>query len=89
MAPMTDAQWQAKGLDKSENIQEAMAIIGQAIDVFRYLRKPKIQGQMRSTHNKIWTEIDVFQDACVGLRTSRGEPRPNFSITNLWDQFVR
>lgn len=89
LPPVSDARWRAKELDERENIEEAMAIIRQVIDVFRYLRKPEIQGQLRSTHNKIWLEIDIFQDACNSLRTTKGEPKPDFSMTLLWQEFVR
>lgn len=89
LSPVSEAQWQAKGLDERENIEEAMAIIRQVIDIFHYLRTPEIQGQLRSTHNKIWMEIKIFQDACNGLRTSKGESEPDFSMTLLWEEFMR
>ena len=87
MPPMPDALWASKELDKRENIEEAMAIIQQAVDVFKYQLKPEINGEMRTTYNKVWTEIDVFQDAIVALRSSNGEPAPEFNIAKLWQEY--
>jgi hypothetical protein len=52
MPPMSDALWASKGLDEEENIEEAIAIIQQAVDVFKHQLKPEVQGEMRTTHNK-------------------------------------
>ncbi|OZJ06593.1 hypothetical protein BZG36_00644 [Bifiguratus adelaidae] len=89
IAPVSDARWCAKGLDEEANIEEALAILQQVVDVFDYLRKPEIQGQMRNVHNKIWAEIDIFQDACNAVRTTKGEPAPDFSLTKLWQEYVK
>lgn len=84
---MSDALWASKELDKEENIEEAMAIIQQAVDVFKRQLKPEIQGEMRTTHNKVWTEVDVFQDAIAALRSRNGEPAPEFDIAKLWLEY--
>ena len=89
MPPMSDARWAAKGLDEEDNIEEAMAIIQQAVDVFKYQLKPDVQGEMRTTHNKVWTEFDVFQDAIVALRSQNGEPVPQFNIAKLWQEYTK
>jgi hypothetical protein len=68
-APVSDARWRAKGLDAEDNIEEALAIIEQVIDIFKYLASPDIQGGLRHIHNKVWAEIDVFQDACNAVCT--------------------
>lgn len=64
-----------------------MAIIQQAVDVFKHQLKPEIQGEMRTTHNRVWTEFDVFQDALVALRSQNGESAPDFSIAKLWQEY--
>ncbi|KAH8807665.1 hypothetical protein F5884DRAFT_789800 [Xylogone sp. PMI_703] len=89
MAPIPEARWRAKGLDDMENIEEAMAIIELVIDVFKHWMKPEVHGNIRTTHNKIWTEFDVFHDAIVGLRTQLGEPAPDFNIAKLWQEYVK
>ena len=87
MPPMSDALWASKELDNEENIEEAMAIIQQAVNVFKRQLKPEIQGEMRTIYNKAWCEIDVFQDAIVALRSSNGEPAPDFNIAKLWQEY--
>jgi cytochrome c556 len=87
MPPMPDALWTSKELDKEENIEEALAIIQQAVDVFKHLLKPEVQGDMRTTHNKVWTEFDVFQDAIVALRAKNQEAAPEFNIAKLWQEY--
>jgi hypothetical protein len=84
---MSDARWKARGLDEEGNIGEALAIIQVIIDVFDNLRLPEVQGQLRHIFNKVWVEIDVFQDACNAVRTSRGEPAPEWSLTKLWQEY--
>ena len=86
---MSDALWSSKELDEEENIEEAMAIIQQAVDVFKQQLKPEIQGEMRTTFNKVWTEIDVFQDALVALCSSNGEPAPHFNVAKLWQEYFQ
>lgn len=71
------------------NIEEAMATIQLAIDVFKYWMKPEVHGRIRTTHNRVWTELDVFNDAIVGLRKSREEPEPDFNIAKLWQEYVK
>ena len=87
MPPMPDALWVSKGLDEEESVEEAMAIIQQAIDIFKYQLRPDIQGEMRTTHNKIWSEIDVFQDAIAALRAQNGETAPEFNMAKLWQEY--
>lgn len=84
---MSDAIWASRELDEQKNIEEALAIIQQTINVFKHLLKPAIQGDMRKTHNKVWTEFDVFQDAIVALRSHKGEPAPAFNIAKLWQEY--
>lgn len=72
-----------------QNIEEAMAIIQLVVDVFKHWRKPEIHGSMRTTHNKVWSEFDIFQDALKGLREQRGEPAPDFNIAKLWQEYVK
>jgi len=86
---MSDARWAAKDLDAEDNIEEAMAIIQQAVDVFKYQLRPDVQGEMRTTHNKVWSEIDVFQDAIVALQSQNGEPAPEFNIAKLWQEYSK
>ncbi|KAE8447341.1 hypothetical protein EG329_010899 [Mollisiaceae sp. DMI_Dod_QoI] len=88
MAPMTEARWKSKGLDEQDNIEEALAIIEQVVDVWKHLCTPKIQGDIRYMHNKIWTEIDVFQDAITARASSRGEPAPEYNFTQLWHEYI-
>ncbi|KAG4420478.1 hypothetical protein IFR04_006398 [Cadophora malorum] len=87
IVPVTDARWKAKGLDATDNIEEALAIITQVIDVWKHLAKPEVQGDLRNINNKLWAEIDVFQDACKAVRTTKGEPVPEWSLTKLWEAF--
>lgn len=88
MVPMSEAQWEARSLDEPENIQEAMAFIRQAIDVFRYLRNPVTQGELREAYNTIWCEIDIFNDAIRNLSASLNESEPPSNVTWLWQEFV-
>ncbi|KAK0122479.1 hypothetical protein ONS95_010710 [Cadophora gregata] len=87
IVPVTDARWRAKGLDATDNIEEALAIINQVVDVFKHLAKPEVQGDLRNINIKLWAEIDVFQDACNAVRTTKGEPAPEWSLTKLWETF--
>ncbi|RFU28834.1 hypothetical protein B7463_g7506, partial [Scytalidium lignicola] len=89
LAPVPDARWRAKGLDKMDNIEEAIAIIQLVVDVFKHWTKPEVHGNLRTTHNKVWTEYDVFQDAIVGLKQQQGEPAPDFNIAKLWQEYVK
>jgi hypothetical protein len=86
---VSDARWRAKGLDAEDNIEEALAIIEQVIDIFKYLASSEIQGGLRHIHNKVWAEIDVFQDACNAVRTTRGEPAPSHNLTKLWQEYTK
>jgi hypothetical protein len=86
---MSDALWASKGLDEEGNIEEAMAIIQQAVNVFKHQMKPDVQGEMRTTHNKVWCEIDVFHDAIVALRSQNGEAAPEFNIAKLWQEYSK
>jgi hypothetical protein len=86
---VSDARWRAKGLDAEDNIEEALAIIEQVIDTFKYLASPDIQGGLRHIHNKVFVEIDVFQDACNAVRTTRGDPAPSHSLTKLWQEYTK
>lgn len=85
---MTEARWKSKNLNDQDNIEEALAIIEQVIDVWKYLCSPKVQGDIRYIHNKIWAEIDVFQDAINARAAARGEP-VEFNLTQLWYEYIK
>ncbi len=87
MAPVTEARWRAKGLDAQDNIEEALAIIEQVVDVWKHLATPEIQGELRTMNNKLWADIDVFQDAVNAMYTARGESAPEWNLTKLWEAF--
>ncbi|KAG0648009.1 hypothetical protein D0Z07_5962 [Hyphodiscus hymeniophilus] len=89
MPPISDARWAAKSLDAEENVEEALAIIQQTVNVFKHQLKPDVQGEMRATHNKVWVEFDVFQDAIVAVRSQNGEPAPEFNIAKLWQEYIK
>jgi hypothetical protein len=74
-------------LDDPQNIEEALATLQLVIDIFDYLRTPEIQGKLRHVYNKIWTELDVFQDACNAVRTTGGEAAPTWNLTRLWEEY--
>lgn len=84
---MTEAQWKSKKLDEQDNIEEALAIIEQVVDVWKHLCSPKIQGDIRYVHNKLWAEIDVFQDAINARAAARGE-EAEFNLTALWHEYI-
>lgn len=88
MAPITEARWKSKDLDKQANIEEAIAIIEQVVAVWKYLCSPKVQGDIRHAHNKLWTEIDVFQDALAAHASSSGETL-GYNFTALWHEFIK
>ena len=87
MPPIPEARWKELKLDDERNIEEALATIQLVIDVFDYLRTPEIQGKLRHVYNKIWAEIDVFQDACNAVHTSRSDAIPTWNLTRLWEQY--
>jgi len=60
---VSHARWRAKGLDEQDNIEGALSLIRQVVDVFQYLTETEAQGELRNTWNKIFLEIDIFQDA--------------------------
>lgn len=85
---MTEAQWKSKNLDEQDNIEEALAIIEQVVDIWKHLCTPRTQGDVRHVHNKMWAEIDVFQDAINARAAARGEPVP-FNLTELWHKYIK
>lgn len=87
MGVISDAWWLTKKLDDQGNVHEAMAYINLAISVFDYLKKPKIQANMRDTHNLVHEEISLFQDAINGLRREMDETP--LQITALCEEFTR
>jgi hypothetical protein len=87
IAPVSDARWKAKGLDEEGSFEEALAIVQAVVDVFDDLRSPEVQGQIRHIFNKVLAEINVFQNACNAVRTLRGEPAPEWSLTKLWQEY--
>ncbi|RDL33942.1 uncharacterized protein BP5553_08310 [Venustampulla echinocandica] len=89
LPPLSEAHWATRRLDDESNIEETLAILQSVVDVFDHLRQPQIQGELRDKHNKIFVEMDTFQDACNALRSSRGEPVPSWSLGKLWLQYVR
>ncbi|KAH6669980.1 hypothetical protein B0J14DRAFT_657074 [Halenospora varia] len=88
LPPISAAHWKAKNLDHESNIEEALSILQAVIDVWEYLRQPKIQGQLRNKFNKIFVELDVFQDASNAYHTQRGDPAPTWSISKLWQNYI-
>lgn len=89
LAPISDARWRSQGFDKEEKHEEALAVIQQVIDIWKYLATPEIQGELRQTFNKLWAEIDIFQDACNALQTNKGLAKPSHSLTALWQEYIR
>lgn len=85
---MSETQWASKNLDDQDNIEEALAVIELVIDVWKHLCSPKIQGDIRHVHNKLWAEIDVFQDAINARASARGE-QPEFNLTALWHEYIK
>jgi hypothetical protein len=86
---MPECHWKAKGLDKEDKIEEALSVLQSVCDAFDYWRKPHVQGSLRDTHNKVFVEMDVFQDAMNAFHTSRGERLPAWSVSKLWQEYVR
>ncbi|KAH8657081.1 hypothetical protein BGZ60DRAFT_416733 [Tricladium varicosporioides] len=88
LSPVPLAHWNTKNLNHVSNIEEALSILQAVIDVWEYLRQPKIQGQLRNKFNKIFIELDVFQDASNAYHTQRGDPAPTWSISKLWQNYI-
>lgn len=88
MAPVPDARWSSEGLDEQDNIEEALAIIKQVVDIFAYFRGPSIQGTLRDMHNLIWTEIDIFDDAIQAFYAEKGQDTPKWKLSKLWRVYV-
>lgn len=88
MAPVPDARWSSENLDGQDNIEEALAIIQQVVDIFAYLRSPPIQGTLRDMHNLIWVELDVFDDALQALYAGKGQTPPDWKLSKLWKEYV-
>ncbi|KFZ00856.1 hypothetical protein V501_10417 [Pseudogymnoascus sp. VKM F-4519 (FW-2642)] len=88
IAPVTDVEWRERNLDDRENIEEALAIIRQVVDVFDYLRGPDVQGRLRDGYNRIWAEWDVFQDAVNAMSEKKGEKGPEWSLSKLWREYM-
>lgn len=85
---MSEAQWAARRLDEPENIEEAVASVRQAINVFKHLRFPQTQGDLRESHNMAWCEMDIFNDALCNLSAGEGHSEPPPNLTWLWQEFV-
>lgn len=85
---MTEAQWKSKGLDEQDNIEEALAVIELVIDVWKHLCTPKIQGDIRTVHNKLCAEIDVFQDALAARAAANGETI-EYNFTQLFHEYIK
>ena len=88
LAPISDARWRAKGLDAEANIEEAIAVIREVVDLWAYINSPPIQGQLRNSFNKIYVELGIFQDACDAARAARGEARTTHNIALLWREYM-
>lgn len=86
---MSEAHWKAKGLDEEKNIEEALSILQSVVDYFEYIRRPDIVGKRRDVHNKVYVELDVFQDACDALHATQGKHKPGWSLSKLWQEYVR
>ncbi|KAF4611369.1 hypothetical protein G7Y89_g15644 [Cudoniella acicularis] len=89
LPPVSTAHWNAKALDHEDNIEEALSILQAVVDVWDYYRTPTIQGQLRNTFNKIFVEMDVFQDASNARHSVQGERVPGWSLGKLWQEYVR
>jgi hypothetical protein len=89
MVPVSDARWRGEGLDEQENIEEALAVIQQVIDVFEYLRSPDVQGKLRDVFNQVWAELDIFQDAINAVYVARGDQPPIWSLSKLWQEYTK
>lgn len=88
IAPVSGASWRSRGLDDEDNIEEALAIIQQVVDVFTYFLSPDVQGRMRDTYNQIWCELDIFQDAVNAMSEAAGEEKPEWNIAKLWQEYM-
>jgi hypothetical protein len=86
---MPECHWKAKRLDDEDKIEEALSVLQSVCDVFDYWRRPDIQGSLRATHNKVFIELDVFQDAMKALYAEKGETPPEWSVSKLWQDFVK
>lgn len=86
---MTDVNWRERSLDARSNIEEALAIIRQVVDVFEYLREPGVQGRLREGYNRIWGEWDVFQDAVNAMHEEKGDRRPEWRLSKLWKEYMQ
>ncbi|KFY14205.1 hypothetical protein V492_02770 [Pseudogymnoascus sp. VKM F-4246] len=89
IAPVTEADWRERKLDEKENIEEAVAIIRQVVDVFNYLKQPDVQGRLRDRFNRIWAEWDIFQDAVSAVHDEKGDSRPEWSLSKLWQEYMQ
>lgn len=89
MAPVSDARWRSEGLDEQDNIEEALSFIQQVVDVFEYLRSPEVQGGLRDIFNQVWAELDTFQDAINAEYTAKGDSVPEWSLSQLWQEYVK
>lgn len=88
MAPVTDASWRMRDLDGEGNIEEALATIRQVLRVFEHLLQPDVQGALRDGYNRIWCEWDIFQDAVNATYEARGESKPEWSLSKLWQEYM-
>jgi hypothetical protein len=89
MAPVSDARWRSEDLDERDNIEDALAIIQQVVDVFEYLRAPEVQGTLRDIFNHIWAELDTFQDAITAIHVAKGGKTPDWSLSKLWQEYIK
>ncbi|OBT69812.1 hypothetical protein VE03_00969 [Pseudogymnoascus sp. 23342-1-I1] len=89
IAPVTEVDWRERSLDERSNIEEAIAIIRLVVDVFEYLREPDVQGRLRDGYNRIWAEWDIFQDAVNAMQDEKGEERPEWSLSKLWQEYMQ
>jgi hypothetical protein len=85
---VSDAQWRAKGLNKQDNIEEALSLIRQVVDVFQSFAETDTQGELRNTWNKIFLEIDIFQDACNAVRKARSKALPAHNLSTLCREYM-
>jgi len=84
---VSDARWSSKKLDNQERINEAIAYIHLTINVFDYLHKPIVHGNMRDAYNRVHKELGIFQDAINFTRAEKGEAA--LCITALWSEFIK
>ena len=68
---------------------EVITVIRQVVDVFEHLREPDVQGRLRDGYNRIWAVGDIFQDAVNAMHDEKGEMRPEWNLSKLWQEYMQ